>query len=345
MRTPHHLVGPVLTAQDCAAWLPENIRTGRSTTGTLSSLQMKAGSCHRHQIVRFYAAFNIIQCASLAVSCWMTNTTLTVVNWDEFVQPIIRHYVHAVRTGFLLFPGSSQPHAAQVCKQCLDVEGADCPLTGPHLHQSWIQLWWIQHCQTATCPGAQWYPDPCLWRDPAGHDPISDQKPRGCWDWMQLHRGTSWIRLWFQFWTLFFYVFVFFLVCARWIEQSKSAKIFTLNISFIKTRCVCYLFYSFFEQFLCIIFVLCYFRHKVLNIWIWNSRLLNFILMCLYRKIQWSHPWGGSISTQNRKPYWRLRIWATTRLHPSSPSRTYILLRLCVHRELISDSLDLASFS
>lgn len=209
---------------------------------------------------------------------------------------------------------------------------------------SWIQLWWIQHCQTATCPGAQWYPDPCLWRDPAGHDPISDQKPRGCWDWMQLHRGTSWIRLWFQFWTLFFYVFVFFLVCARWIEQSKSAKIFTLNISFIKTRCVCYL-YSFFEQFLCIIFVLCYFRHKVLNIWIWNSRLLNFILMCLYRKIQWSHPWGGSISTQNRKPYWRLRIWATTRLHPSSPSRTYILLRLCVHRELISDSLDLASFS
>lgn len=135
------------------------------------------------------------------------------------------------------------------------------------------------------------------------------------------------------------------LVCSRWIKQSKSAKIFTLNISFIKTRCVCYLFYSFFEQFLCIIFVLCYFRHKVLNIWIWNSRLLNFILMCLYRKIQWSHPWGGSISTQNRKPYWRLRIWATTRLHPSSPSRTYILLRLCVHRELISDSLDLASFS
>lgn len=149
----------------------------------------------------------------------------------------------------------------------------------------------------------------------------------------------------FSFELCFFYVFVFFLVCARWIEQSKSAKIFTLNISFIKTRCVCYLFYSFFEQFLCIIFVLCYFRHKVLNIWIWNSRLLNFILMCLYRKIQWSHPWGGSISTQNRKPYWRLRIWATTRLHPSSPSRTYILLRLCVHRELISDSLDLASFS
>lgn len=59
-----------------------------------------------------------------------------VVNWDEIFQPIIRHYVYAVRTGFLLFPGSSQPHAAQVCKQRLDVEAADCPLTGPHLHQT-----------------------------------------------------------------------------------------------------------------------------------------------------------------------------------------------------------------